>query len=78
MIVDYFSQLFKASNMEGGLSQHKNLRQMTEANNVRFLNDVSAKEVKAAAFAMHPEKSPGLDGTNPAFFQTFGVWWGQM
>lgn len=27
------------------------------------------KEVKEALFSMHPDKSPGLDGINPGFFQ---------
>lgn len=32
---------------------------------------VTGLEVKAAVFAMHPKKSPGIDGLNPAFFQSY-------
>lgn len=32
---------------------------------------VTVEEVKDAAFSMHPDKSPGADGLNATFFQTF-------
>lgn len=32
---------------------------------------VTAEEVKLAVFVMYPEKSPGVDGLNPMFFQTY-------
>lgn len=31
----------------------------------------SAKEIEQAVMAMHPDKSPGPDGLNPCFYQTF-------
>lgn len=31
----------------------------------------SAEEVKEAVFSMHPDKSPGQDSMNPAFYQRF-------
>lgn len=36
-----------------------------------LLQPFSATEVKEALFYMHPEKSPGSDGMNPAFYQRF-------
>ncbi|KAL8122746.1 hypothetical protein AgCh_010940 [Apium graveolens] len=33
--------------------------------------EITSEEVKVAVFSMHPEKSPGSDGLNPAFFQAF-------
>lgn len=32
---------------------------------------VTVEEVKLAVLAMYPEKSPGIDGLNPAFFQIY-------
>lgn len=36
-----------------------------------MIAEVTLEEVKAAVFSMHPDKSPGPDGLNPAFFQSF-------
>lgn len=36
-----------------------------------LLQPFEEKEVKAALFSMHPDKSPGPDGMNPAFFQNY-------
>lgn len=36
-----------------------------------LVSEITSEEVKKAVFSMHPEKSPGPDGLNPAFFQTF-------
>lgn len=36
-----------------------------------LLRPVFEKEVKLAVFSMYQEKSPGMDGLNPAFFQTY-------
>lgn len=35
------------------------------------MQEVTHEEVKNALFSMHPEKSPGIDGLNPGFFQAF-------
>lgn len=36
-----------------------------------LLQPFSATEVKEALFDMHPDKSPGPDSMNPAFYQRF-------
>lgn len=36
-----------------------------------LLSPIEDDEVKSAIFQMHPEKSPGPDGTSPGFFQRF-------
>ncbi|XP_031090858.1 uncharacterized protein LOC115995850 [Ipomoea triloba] len=36
-----------------------------------FLRRFSRDEIKKAAFGMHPDKSPGFDGLNPRFFQSY-------
>ncbi|XP_048229576.1 uncharacterized protein LOC125370040 [Ricinus communis] len=33
--------------------------------------DVSENEIKVVVFSQHPNKSPGIDGMNPAFFQHY-------
>ena len=39
-----------------------------------FLTTPSTEmEIKEALFSMHPDKSPGPDGMNPAFFNGFGM-----
>lgn len=42
---------------------------ITEEQNYELLKEVTEEEVKGALFQMHPDKSPGLDGMTPAFFQ---------
>lgn len=39
--------------------------------NRSLTEDFTMEEVKATKFSMHPHKSPGPDGMNPAFFQHF-------
>lgn len=59
MVTKYFSQLFTASGTDGSLSLRESVEQVTEVQNMRLMAQVSAEEVKVAAFAMHPDKSPG-------------------
>ncbi|KAH9684396.1 reverse transcriptase domain-containing protein [Citrus sinensis] len=44
---------------------------VTSEHNSMLLAPFSAIEVKDAVFGMHPDKSPGPDGMNPAFYQKF-------
>lgn len=62
----YFSSLFKASDTswEGVTNCLSNKN--SEEQNMMLLAE---KEVKAALFHMHPDKSPGPDGISPGFFQ---------
>lgn len=57
--------------MEGKISQWEMVNQVTVEENVALTAKVSYDEVKTAVFSMHPDKSPGIDGLNPAFFQMF-------
>ncbi|XP_019157363.1 PREDICTED: uncharacterized protein LOC109153925 [Ipomoea nil] len=45
-------------------------RRVDDIQNDMLLRTVTAKEMKDALFAMHPDKSPGPDGLSPGFFQT--------
>ena len=44
---------------------------ITSDQNEMLMAPVSVDEVKAAVFSMYPEKSPGPDGMNPAFYQRY-------
>lgn len=44
---------------------------VSNLDNDRLLQPLSAEEIKWAAFQMHLDKAPGLDGMNSAFFQKF-------
>lgn len=71
MIEEYFENLITASNVDGRLSEHDKVKQITESENGELLMPVTNDEVKEAMFAMHPDKACGPDGLNPAFFQVF-------
>ena len=68
IIVDYFTQIFSS---EGG-SCAEVLQcvepKISAEQNISLLEPFSPADVRAAIFSMHPDKSPGPDGMNPAFF----------
>lgn len=44
---------------------------VTEEDNHHLMDKFTEEEFRCAIFQMHPDKSLGLDGLNPAFFQHF-------
>lgn len=44
---------------------------VSDEQNKELLEPVTGEEVKNTVFGMHPHKSPGHDGFNPAFFLTY-------
>lgn len=68
-MISYFSNLFSASETEWttviGCLQSK----VTTDHNEILTAGIEEKEVKAALFSMHPDKSPGPDGMTPRFYQ---------
>lgn len=44
---------------------------ISDEQNAALLKPFEAEEIKASLFSMHPDKAPGPDGMNPAFFQNF-------
>lgn len=66
-ITDYFNSLFKATytSWDRVVDCHNSI---VTAQNAMLLEDVEEKEIKAAFFHMHPDKSPGPDGMSPGFY----------
>ncbi|XP_074327027.1 uncharacterized protein LOC141664968 [Apium graveolens] len=57
----------------GKLADRESVNQIIEGENAELIAEVTYDEVKDAVFSMHPEKSPGQDGLNPAFFRRIGA-----
>lgn len=71
IIVNYFSNLFQSTQTDGMLTNGEIVLTVTDEQNQNLMLPIQDEEVKNAVFAMHPSKSPGPDGLNPAFFQTY-------
>ncbi|XP_074342618.1 uncharacterized protein LOC141680232 [Apium graveolens] len=71
VVTTYFIQLFTSTGMESRLSERENVNRIIEEENNMLLSEVTPEEVKKAVFSLHPDKSPGKDRLNPAFFQSF-------
>jgi hypothetical protein len=69
--IKYFEELFKP---KGGVQEPVlsliHPRASAEDNN-SLEAPITKEELRSALFQMHPDKSPGPDGFNPAFFQQF-------
>ncbi|CAH9124576.1 unnamed protein product, partial [Cuscuta epithymum] len=70
-IGDYFNNLFTAGNSGADVVYDCVQRRISESHNLVLLGPVRSEEVKEAAFDMFPDKSPGLDGFGPGFYQHF-------
>ncbi|KAL8093925.1 hypothetical protein AgCh_035705 [Apium graveolens] len=51
------------------LTECENVNRITEEQNAQIMKPVTMEEVKDAVFSTHLEKSPGIDGLNPGFYQ---------
>ncbi|KAH9750457.1 reverse transcriptase domain-containing protein [Citrus sinensis] len=71
LIRTYFTELFSSngSNSEAVISSV--MTSITAEQNQILLAPFTDADVKEALFSMHPDKSPGPDGMNPAFYQKF-------
>ncbi|GAU23029.1 hypothetical protein TSUD_336770 [Trifolium subterraneum] len=68
---NYFDQLFKAKTAAHDSILALMVPKITIEDNARLVAPITKEELKAALFQMHPDKSPGPDGFNPAFYQHF-------
>lgn len=69
--MSYFPDLFKSAAANGRLSDREIVNQVTGRDNTELVTELTHEEVKQAVFSMYPDKSPGIDGLNPVFFQTY-------
>ena len=70
-MVEYFQTLFKSSVPFCDPVINCITKSVSTEQNSKMLMPIDEEEVKAAAFQMHPDKSPGPDGMSPGFYQKF-------
>lgn len=70
-MVNYFRDLFKATETDWDEVVQCVARSVTAEHNVCLLRPVKSTEVKQALFHMHPDKSPAPDGISPGFCQWY-------
>lgn len=71
VILRYFEDIYSSRATGECISDRIQFRKISEHQGHELIRPIVEDEVKNAVFAMHPEKSPGIDGLNPAFFQTY-------
>jgi hypothetical protein len=69
--LNYFDHLFKASSTSHDPILSLITPKVTDEDNIILVQPITKEELKEALFQMHPDKSPGPDGFNPAFYQHF-------
>lgn len=70
-IQSYFTEMYSASAFSGEAVLRCVEAGISSDMNEQLLAPVEESEVKSALFQMHPSKSPGPDGFNPSFYQSF-------
>lgn len=68
LIVDYYTELFSASQVDSVEVLDSVTSAITREQNLKLSMPVTDDEVKEALFQMHPDKSPGPDGMTLVFF----------
>lgn len=68
LIVDYYTELFSASQVDSVEVLDSVTSAITREQNLKLSMPVTDDEVKEALFQMHPDKSPGSDGMTLVFF----------
>ncbi|CAH9103183.1 unnamed protein product [Cuscuta europaea] len=71
IVVDYFVGLLGASAAGQQGEAEIDFNKFSFIHNQELISPITAEGVKKAAFDMHPDKVPGADGMDPAFFQAF-------
>lgn len=67
----YFSNLFAGDTVEEVAGDSASPRQVTDEENLMLCGELQFEEFSDAIKQMHPDKSSGPDGLNPAFYQSF-------
>ena len=71
LIGTYFTDLFSSSGSNSEAVISSVMASITPEQNQIMLASFTDVDVKEALFGMHPDKSPGPDGMNPAFYKKF-------
>ncbi|KAJ8755052.1 hypothetical protein K2173_016557 [Erythroxylum novogranatense] len=71
MLLTYYQQLFTSSYGDASPIIDNVDSKVTTSHNQLLLATYTEEEVRRVFFSMHPDKSPGPDGFNPGFFQTY-------
>ncbi|MCH96051.1 CNGC5-like protein, partial [Trifolium medium] len=69
--VNYFDHLFKANATTHDPILSLITLKVTQEDNDRLVAPITREELKEAMFQMHPDKAPGPDEFNPAFYKHF-------
>ncbi|XP_019163544.1 PREDICTED: uncharacterized protein LOC109159890 [Ipomoea nil] len=67
----YFQSIFTSKGVDLGTSLDSFTAKISQEDNHCLLRAFTVDDVREALFSMSPDKSPGPDGFNPAFFQHF-------
>lgn len=70
-MVNYFSQLLKATYKEWAVVIECVYRRISEDQNAELLEPIADEEVKRALFNMRPDKTLGPDGMSLDFYQKY-------
>ncbi|KAK6141663.1 hypothetical protein DH2020_024605 [Rehmannia glutinosa] len=70
-ITGYFMEIFSSSMVQCDPIISCVKKKVTSTHNNVLLEDFTEVEIKEALFSMFPDKAPGPDGMNPAFYQKF-------
>lgn len=71
LIGSYYEELFKTQGVEVDEVLNCVENRVSREQNDLLTEEFTDLDVKEAIFSMHPDKSPGPDGMNPAFYQRF-------
>lgn len=70
--MDYFNNLFSSNQTLGNEAYFKDIRcKVTSEMNAELTKEVSSEEIRRAAFSIRPDRAPGPDGVNGAFYQKY-------
>ena len=70
-MMSYFNNLFTANQRDDSDIIDCVQIRLSEGQNEMLIAPITEEEVKAALFSMHPDKSSGMDGMSPTFYQHF-------
>ena len=69
--LSFYHILYKAYESISQECSHHIMSSLTEEDNVMLTAPFTSMEIKDVVFSMHPDKAPGPDGMNSAFFQHY-------